>query len=66
MVWSEIEGWKRAKQLRVILIGFSIFTVLVVGANIAMAISVAGRAPESPQPACAPCNTWCCFYLPDA
>ena len=46
MVWSEIEGWKRAKQLRAILIGFSIFTVLVVGANIAMAISVAGRASK--------------------
>ena len=44
VVWSEIEGWKRAKQLRAILIGICMFTVLVVGANIAMAITVAGKA----------------------
>ena len=48
MVWSEIEGWKRAKQLRAILIGFSLFTVLVVGANIAMAVTVAGKATLCP------------------
>lgn len=44
MVWSEIEGWKRAKQMRVILICLSLFAVLVLGANIAMAITVASMA----------------------
>lgn len=41
VVWSEIEGWKRAKQMRVILICLSLFALLVLGANIAMAITVA-------------------------
>ena len=43
VVWSEIEGWKRAKQLRVILICLGLFAVLVLGANIAMAVTVASK-----------------------
>lgn len=44
VVWSEIEGWKRAKQLRITLICLGVFAVLVLGANIAMAVTVASKS----------------------
>ena len=48
LVWSEIEGWKHAKRLRVTLMALSVFLVLVVGANVAMAVGVAGELKGRP------------------
>lgn len=43
----EFAGWKRAKNLRSLLIAVSCFLLLVIGANVAMAVSVAELSKEA-------------------